>query len=303
MPGGRSSTAPALLIQPTAGTEPAQETSLPEPEPFDVPATPPTPRTAAPEQSGLTTPIELQAHEPVPTPARMPQPRPLMSLDAAEPAPTPRPTLPMDRQPAPRNNPEPRPGPTQGKVAAPTFDTYTQSSKVPSAAAQPLDRVIPANESTREEVYQVQPGDNYWTISRRFYGTARFFAGLAEYNKHRIPQPERMKPGMYVLVPDLNLLQQKYPQLTGGDQGSAEPEQPPGFFVSQDGHPCYRVGQGDTLTEISQRHLGRMSRWVQIYGMNKERIPDPNALKLGTILRLPADACQVVLAPDGAQVR
>jgi nucleoid-associated protein YgaU len=106
---------------------------------------------------------------------------------------------------------------------------------------------------------------------------------------------------MYVLIPDAEVLHQRYPQLTGGG-GEAEPA-PPGYFVDQSGQPCYRVGKGDTLTEIAEQYLGRSSRWVQVYGMNKDRIPDVNSLKIGAVLRLPADATQVVLAPGGSELR
>jgi nucleoid-associated protein YgaU len=157
-------------------------------------------------------------------------------------------------------------------------------------------------------IHEVQPGDNYWTISREHYGAARYFAALAEYNKHRIPRPERMKPGMKVLIPDANLLYERYPKLTGGppdghsDAGSADATRY-GFFVDENGQPMYRVGKGDTLGEIAQKHLGRSSRWVQIHGMNKDQLPDPGTLKIGIVLRLPQDASQVALASDDATVR
>jgi len=154
-----------------------------------------------------------------------------------------------------------------------------------------------------DEIHQVQSGDNYWTISRRFYGSARFFSALAEYNKHRIPAPEKMKPGMYVLVPDIELLHQRYPHLTGGGPRDPAETAPPGFFVDSNGQPCYRVGKGDTLTDIAQTYLGRSSRWMQIQQMNQDRLENGKTLKIGLVLRLPEDASQVVLAPADAEIR
>lgn len=49
----------------------------------------------------------------------------------------------------------------------------------------------------------------------------------------------------------------------------------------------YVVQQGDTLVAISRKIYGSPSRWRAIYELNRERIPDPNALKIGAELRLP----------------
>jgi nucleoid-associated protein YgaU len=73
--------------------------------------------------------------------------------------------------------------------------------------------------------------------------------------------------------------------------------------IDEDGQPMYRVDKGDTLGEIAQKYLGRSSRWVQIHGMNRDRLPDAGTLKIGTVLRLPRDASQVARAPEETVVR
>lgn len=157
----------------------------------------------------------------------------------------------------------------------------------------------PATVKNAEEVHEVQPGENFWTISRQHYGTARYFAALAEYNKHRIPRPDRMKPGMFVLIPQEELLIQRFPTIAGIVDSQPSPESllPAGFFIGNDGQPYYRIGKGDTLTEIAELHLGRTARWSQIVGMNRDILRDGNTLKIGMVLRLPHDASQVRLAP------
>lgn len=177
---------------------------------------------------------------------------------------------------------------------------------VPPQAAE--RRSPPTEEISAEQVHEVQPGENYWTISRQHYGAGRYFSALAEYNRHRIPHPERMKPGMIVLIPDARVLYDRYPSLTNGPpEGVSDPDASDrnrfGFFIDENGQPMYRVDQGDTLGEIAQKHLGRSSRWVQIHGMNRDQLPDAGTLKIGMVLRLPRDASQVVLAPDDVTVR
>lgn len=49
----------------------------------------------------------------------------------------------------------------------------------------------------------------------------------------------------------------------------------------------YRVKAGDTLSGIASRHLGRGSRWTEIWDLNKGRIADPNLIEIGWELVLP----------------
>lgn len=146
-------------------------------------------------------------------------------------------------------------------------------------------------------ICEVQAKDNYWTISRRAYGTARYFSSLAEYNRHRIPDPRKLRPGMKVLVPDPKILEAKYPEFFKDQKKQEQRRLPSGFFLQKDGSPAYRVGARETLGEISQKHLGRASRWIQIFRMNQQILQDPNKLKPGTVIKLPDDATNVQLRP------
>lgn len=158
------------------------------------------------------------------------------------------------------------------------------------------NRVVTA--SAEEEPYdvtEVQPGDNYWKISRRAYGTSRYFSALALYNHRRIADPKKLRPGMKVLIPDAEVLEQKYPQLFR--DSAPRKQQPTGYFVQPDGTAAYRIGERDTLSQIAQKHLGRSSRWIQIYRLNQNVLSNPNRLKPGTVIILPDSATNVHMVP------
>ena len=157
----------------------------------------------------------------------------------------------------------------------------------------PIQQVAGIDESC--DICEVQINDTYWTISKRAYGTAKYFSSLAVYNQNRIPDPKKLRPGMKVLIPAPEVLETKYPEFFKDSQPKAY--QPKGYFLRTDGTPAYRVGGNETLSEISQKHLGRASRWNQIYQMNRQTLKDPNKLKLGTVLVLPDDATDVHVAP------
>ncbi len=53
------------------------------------------------------------------------------------------------------------------------------------------------------------------------------------------------------------------------------------------GQKVYKVRSGDTLSAIARDHLGKMSRWPEIWDLNKGRIADPNLIEIGWELVLP----------------
>ena len=157
--------------------------------------------------------------------------------------------------------------------------------------------------------YRIAENDTYWKISQKAYRTSRYYRALTSYNQSRISDPTKMPLGQEILLPPERELELKYPELFPGQQKdrtivqtSAERS---GFLTDNLGTPQYRVGENDTLSAIAQRHLGRASRWIQIYELNRKQIPDPNRLKIGTVLTLPTDASnvRVIGTGSGATIR
>ncbi len=50
----------------------------------------------------------------------------------------------------------------------------------------------------------------------------------------------------------------------------------------------YTVQKDDTLQKISKKLFGTYGKWYKIYKANKDKIKDPNILKPGTVLTIPA---------------
>ncbi len=175
------------------------------------------------------------------------------------------------------------------------------------AITQNFDEVTPVNGGglkTAEPTaittssYVVQQSDNYWSISRRRYGNGRYHQALALHNKAIVPDPQSMRPGVRISTPPAAELESLFPEAfpklaaaqTSKNAGEAAEA---GFFVDEEGNPMYRVGPSDTLSKIAQIHLGRSSRWVQLFELNKDRLKNEKDLALGTVLKLPPDANQV----------
>ena len=153
--------------------------------------------------------------------------------------------------------------------------------------------------------YEIQAGDSYWNISRNAYGSPLYYRALAEFNTTSIPNPENMEEGVRIQIPPTAELERRYPRLLATKQipgnsnivkTSAESDQE--FFNDESGTPIYRVRKNDTLTGIAQKYLGRASRWIQIYELNRQTLADPNKLKIGTLLKLPRDASRVKMVGE-----
>jgi nucleoid-associated protein YgaU len=50
----------------------------------------------------------------------------------------------------------------------------------------------------------------------------------------------------------------------------------------------YTVSKDDTLQKIAKKFYGSYGQWLKIYNANKEKIKNPNFLKPGTVITIPA---------------
>jgi nucleoid-associated protein YgaU len=58
--------------------------------------------------------------------------------------------------------------------------------------------------------YKVEPQDTYWSISKKVYGTPRFFQALAEHNREKVAHSEQLRPGVELETPPPDELQRLY---------------------------------------------------------------------------------------------
>ena len=193
-----------------------------------------------------------------------------------------------------------------------------------------------ASQSGNSGSYTVQEGDSYWNISKKVYGTAKYFQVLADHNRNTIADPQKMKTGAVIQTPDAAVLQGRLktvlrpsPTALSGrieasgraaPSGSADsissatesvvvgrrettPTEPSGILFNEQGYPMFKIGETDTLTSIASDHLGRASRWQQVYNMNRDQLQSPDKLQIGMLLKLPADASRVPLVDRTSSLR
>ena len=193
------------------------------------------------------------------------------------------------------------PGPEQPQRRPQTFFRFGESAPHGADSAIELQTADQADDA---EPYVVCRGDSFWTISKQRYGSSRYYMALAEFNSRHVPDPARLRQGSRIRLPAAEMLESRFPELFANrvrPRVSAPSEVGTqlggtfGLLITAKGL-TYRVRRGDTLSAIAQRHLGRASRSIQIFEMNRQRLKDPDNLTPGLILLLPRDASDVGVA-------
>jgi nucleoid-associated protein YgaU len=64
--------------------------------------------------------------------------------------------------------------------------------------------------------------------------------------------------------------------------------QPQAVGTSGAGARTYTVKAGDTLSKIAKEHLGDANAYMKIFDANKDQLSDPDKIKPGQVLKLPA---------------
>ena len=66
--------------------------------------------------------------------------------------------------------------------------------------------------------------------------------------------------------------------------------QPAAVGTSGAGGRTYTVKSGDTLSKIAKEHLGDANSYMKIFDANKDQLTDPDKIKPGQVLKIPAAA-------------
>jgi nucleoid-associated protein YgaU len=161
--------------------------------------------------------------------------------------------------------------------------------------------------------YEVQPNDSYWTISERLYGTGAYFKALAQHNLGKGITEERLRPGELISAPQVAELEKSYPDLCPkASRREAQASQSQNRITTVSGRGSFRggrtytVAEGDTLFNIARYELGKASRWVEIYELNRDTLgKDFNYLTPGIQLNMPEGekSSDVMAQPPGSTYR
>jgi nucleoid-associated protein YgaU len=329
---------------------PTPTTLLDDPKPDEEEL--PTPLASTPEPNDLPMPTESMPVEPTPvepTPAEpavaepsipMPEKPPEESVAVAEtPAPQalePTPSVPTEpvnppAEPTFAGSPEVAAGEDSGHFEplplsktpltvdnVPPRRPRQSASTAPAVAAVPAEPVDPKTDAIEPVTHVVQKGENFWTISRLYYGSGRFYKALWAANQDQVSAPDRLFVGTTIKVPPPERLDRSRIDPVGTVQAvrpvpksrsAAAPRTqeaadvimmlPRGRPVAESApvavpkpektYPSHVVKRYETLRSIARDLLDDPRRASEIRELNLDQL-DGDVLEVGQRLRLPEDA-------------
>ncbi len=160
-----------------------------------------------------------------------------------------------------------------------TQNMVQQASAVESAVDKPI-------ETPRPMQVLVKRDESFWSVAQRVYGDGRYFHALFQANRNRIATFNDLPPGVKLLTPPIEELQERWPELCPRVSEDAEP-----VSTTTAAAGIHTTGEQESLFEIAGERLGQASRYLEIYELNRDLLPAnvaPDAvLPAGLRLQLP----------------
>jgi nucleoid-associated protein YgaU len=306
-PGDNRPTTPARATGPEKPPVTAQRPPVTTPltRPAATPAGPTTqptgarPLVAAPPTAATPRPGELA---PGPTPGP----------EAARPTPTPA-ERESTTQPRPPAELPPLAGPTgstagisptpagpsgesvlSGATGASPGVSLPPRKEIEPATAMPPpapERTAPAANAAK---YTVTAGDSLWSIAEEHYGDGHLWTKLKAANPGieenvKVGQVLNLPPKEELLGPAKGAKPAAKPEAASGEAkpGAKPATQPADAKPAAQPH-TYVAESGDTLFKIAAKVLGNGHRWRELLELNKDKLAEPEDLKVGMELRVPA---------------
>lgn len=159
-------------------------------------------------------------------------------------------------------------------LSADVVDPKPPSSDLPSGSILRASAELRRTPHPDFMTYTLRPGDTFWGLAERFYGSPSRSALLSQANEGR----RALRAGEEILVPIFDLAS---PGPERAAVGAAAPR------TAAPGAGDHEVQPGENLWAISKQHYGTGARWQEIYEANQDLLRNPDAVRAGMLLRIP----------------
>lgn len=169
----------------------------------------------------------------------------------------------------------------------------SQPSKPATPANKPAPGVsVPLNDGSGEFMYTIKYGDTLGKIAAYYYyNDMSVYKLIYERNKDVLKDANTIYAGQVITLPsyaavsEFRAAAQKPAQ---PEQKPAEPEEPAESEQPSAEAVTYTVKAGDSLSRIAKAFYGDATQWKVIYEANKDAISNPNSIRVGQVLAIPA---------------
>lgn len=161
------------------------------------------------------------------------------------------------------------------------FDFMEEPVNYPGQPAQRPARQRGGAAQHSLTIHHVQKGDTLSLISKKFYGSTKWWKTIVDANPGL--NPKSLAIGDRIRIPSLEGVTNKPVPSSRALRNTAQSK------ISSSGvkSRTYRVKKGDTLGKIAKNYYGNSGKWEKIYVANKQKISDPKRLQVGVELNIP----------------
>ncbi len=249
--------------------------------PTEVPAAPP--YAASNNSLAPAAPAYVAANEPYASAYAKPD-QGAYAARTTEPAPY---SAPSAKSPAAQDTYQPyssgTPARTQAGYAALSGNSATNGKTATDTWQQPT--VTPVDGK-----YSAQPNDNFYTISKKVYGSGAYYKALARFNADKYPTANQIRIGDVVQTPPVGTLEGRYPEMCPKPEHRDAAKRRSEALASRSlaGRRVYVVQEGDNLFDIARFELGARSKVADLINLNRDVLGNQiNYLTPGMRLVLP----------------
>jgi len=173
--------------------------------------------------------------------------------------------------------------PTQSKTVA-VLEPAPRAEQPEASPEKPI--IPPAQPAPAMTLYVVKKNDNLTKIARSALGSAspEAIQAIYEANCEDLKSINHLRVGQQLRIPG---------SLDTTSQAQPAPKKPAGNHLanrSESAYRWYQVRQKDTWSSIARSQLGDRARWRELYELNRSKFPNPNRIRPGVRVKLPADA-------------
>ncbi|MBX3317098.1 MAG: LysM peptidoglycan-binding domain-containing protein [Phycisphaeraceae bacterium] len=167
-------------------------------------------------------------------------------------------------------------------------DRSTQATPETRVADRPAQSVDPKD----VQIYRIKEKDSLYSIARATYGDANLWKALAAFNEGRVGADGTVRVGATIKLPPKHALTGELPTPAQARASEAKPE--PKAAPKTTPTPAtvnagttHKVAKGDSLSKLAERYLGSKARADEILAANRDKISDPNQIRIDMVLRIP----------------
>ncbi len=170
------------------------------------------------------------------------------------------------------------------------------------------------NTAPKQTVHFVKDGETLTAISRQYFGDQMHMQAIYEANKDKMSTIHSLRPGVRLVIPakatdtakvtDTKAIDTKTVgtttaglitdgiTLTGNGTANNTSTGTTTLTTGATGKTNatlidYKIQEGETLSTIAEKIYGSKAAWQKLYAINKDRVPNPNRMKPGTVISVP----------------